>query len=43
MNKKADGMEKEEVSEEPESTKDKAKIEEPKENIRKSSGRRLKM
>ncbi|GJU15850.1 hypothetical protein Tco_1143816 [Tanacetum coccineum] len=32
-----------EVSEEPESTKVKAKIEEPKENIRKRSGRRLKM
>ncbi|GJT33712.1 hypothetical protein Tco_0924131 [Tanacetum coccineum] len=31
------------VSEEPESTKVKAKIEEPKENIRKRSGRRLKM
>ncbi|GJR01557.1 hypothetical protein Tco_0524541 [Tanacetum coccineum] len=43
MNKKADGMDKEEVSEEPESTKVKAKIEEPKENIRKRSGRRLKM
>ncbi|GJU03191.1 hypothetical protein Tco_1113529 [Tanacetum coccineum] len=43
MNKKATGMDKEEVSEEPESTKVKAKIEEPKENIRKRSGRRLKM
>ncbi|GKF04870.1 hypothetical protein Tco_0035538, partial [Tanacetum coccineum] len=42
MNKKAAGMDKEEVSEEPESTKVKAKIEEPKENIRKKS-RRLKM
>ncbi|GKA11401.1 hypothetical protein Tco_0690947 [Tanacetum coccineum] len=43
MNEKAAGMDKEEVSEEPESTKVKAKIEEPKENIRKRSGRRLKM
>ncbi|GKD60276.1 hypothetical protein Tco_1297785 [Tanacetum coccineum] len=43
MNKKAAGMDKEEVSEEPGSTKVKAKIEEPKENIRKRSGRRLKM
>ncbi|GJZ60218.1 hypothetical protein Tco_0616034, partial [Tanacetum coccineum] len=43
MNKKAAGMDKEEVSEEPESTRVKAKIEEPKENIRKRSGRRLKM
>ncbi|GJR79819.1 hypothetical protein Tco_0150604 [Tanacetum coccineum] len=43
LNKKAAGMDKEEVSEEPESTKVKAKIEEPKENIRKRSGRRLKM
>ncbi|GKC87160.1 putative ribonuclease H-like domain-containing protein, partial [Tanacetum coccineum] len=43
MNKKAARMDKEEVSEEPESTKVKAKIEEPKENIRKRSGRRLKM
>ncbi|GJW60930.1 hypothetical protein Tco_0110265 [Tanacetum coccineum] len=43
MNKKAAGMDKEEVSEEPKSTKVKAKIEEPKENIRKRSGRRLKM
>ncbi|GJU47170.1 hypothetical protein Tco_1204436 [Tanacetum coccineum] len=43
MNKKAAGMDKEEVSKEPESTKVKAKIEEPKENIRKRSGRRLKM
>ncbi|GJV70292.1 hypothetical protein Tco_1485801 [Tanacetum coccineum] len=42
MNKKADGMDKEEVSKEPESTKVKAKIEEPKENIKKRSGRRLK-
>ncbi|GKD12479.1 hypothetical protein Tco_1196886 [Tanacetum coccineum] len=43
MNEKAAGMDKEEVSEEPESTKVKVKIEEPKENIRKRSGRRLKM
>ncbi|GKB11717.1 hypothetical protein Tco_0845640 [Tanacetum coccineum] len=43
MNEKAAGMDKEEVSEEPESTKVKAKIKEPKENIRKRSGRRLKM
>ncbi|GJR76378.1 hypothetical protein Tco_0088743 [Tanacetum coccineum] len=43
MNKKAAGMDKEEVSEEPESTKVKVKIKEPKENIRKRSGRRLKM
>ncbi|GJS39230.1 hypothetical protein Tco_0564273 [Tanacetum coccineum] len=43
MNEKAAGMDKEEVSEEPESTKVKAKIEEPKENIRKRSRRRLKM
>ncbi|GJS38252.1 hypothetical protein Tco_0563295 [Tanacetum coccineum] len=43
INKKADGMDKEEVFEEPKSTKVKAKIEEPKENIRKRSGRRLKM
>ncbi|GJU05890.1 hypothetical protein Tco_1122320 [Tanacetum coccineum] len=43
MNKKAAGMDKEEVSEEPESTKVKAKIEEPKENIKKRSGRRHKM
>ncbi|GKC00600.1 retrovirus-related pol polyprotein from transposon TNT 1-94, partial [Tanacetum coccineum] len=43
INEKAAGMDKEEVSEEPESTKVKAKIEEPKENIRKRSGRRLKM
>ncbi|GKB65762.1 hypothetical protein Tco_0927174 [Tanacetum coccineum] len=43
MNKKAAGMDKEEVSEEPESTKVKAKIEETKKNIRKRSGRRLKM
>ncbi|GJQ92065.1 hypothetical protein Tco_0003204 [Tanacetum coccineum] len=43
MNKKAAGIDKKEVSEEPESTKVKAKIEEPKENIRKRSGRRLKM
>ncbi|GJX70723.1 hypothetical protein Tco_0307894 [Tanacetum coccineum] len=43
MNKKADGMDKEEVSKEPESTKVKAKIKEPKETIRKRSGRRLKM
>ncbi|GJU61020.1 hypothetical protein Tco_1238786 [Tanacetum coccineum] len=42
-NEKAAGMDKEEVSEEPESTKVKAKIEEPKENIRKRSRRRLKM
>ncbi|GJS93347.1 hypothetical protein Tco_0800315 [Tanacetum coccineum] len=43
MNEKAASMDKEEVSKEPESTKVKAKIEEPKENIRKRSGRRLKM
>ncbi|GJY68017.1 hypothetical protein Tco_0470999 [Tanacetum coccineum] len=43
MNEKVDGMDKEEVSKEPKSTKVKAKIEEPKENIRKRSGRRLKM
>ncbi|GKE31766.1 hypothetical protein Tco_1451088 [Tanacetum coccineum] len=43
MIKKAAGMDKEEVSEESESTKVKAKIEEPKKNIRKRSGRRLKM
>ncbi|GJY72125.1 hypothetical protein Tco_0475828 [Tanacetum coccineum] len=43
INKKADGMDKEEVSKEPGSTKVKAKIEEPKENIRKRSGMRLKM
>ncbi|GJW69713.1 putative ribonuclease H-like domain-containing protein [Tanacetum coccineum] len=43
MNKKAAGMDKEEVSKEPKSTKVKAKIEEPKENIRKRSGRRHKM
>ncbi|GJX05518.1 hypothetical protein Tco_0191434 [Tanacetum coccineum] len=43
MNKKAAGMDKEEVFEEHESTKVKAKIEEPKENIRKRSRRRLKM
>ncbi|GKB94705.1 hypothetical protein Tco_0980842 [Tanacetum coccineum] len=43
MNKKAAGMDKEEVSEEPKSTKVKAKIEEPKENIRKRLGRGLKM
>ncbi|GJS28827.1 hypothetical protein Tco_0489447 [Tanacetum coccineum] len=43
MNEKAAGMDKEEVSKEPESIKVKAKIEEPKENIRKRSGRRLKM
>ncbi|GKA07074.1 hypothetical protein Tco_0686298 [Tanacetum coccineum] len=43
INKKAAGKDKEEVFEEPESTKVKAKIEEPKENIRKRSGRRLKM
>ncbi|GJR95117.1 hypothetical protein Tco_0267291 [Tanacetum coccineum] len=36
-------MDKEEVSEEPESSKVKIKIEKPKENIRKGSGRRLKM
>ncbi|GJS66962.1 hypothetical protein Tco_0681526 [Tanacetum coccineum] len=42
MNKKAAGIDKEEVFE-PESTKVKAKIEEPKENIRKRSERRLKM
>ncbi|GJS75692.1 putative ribonuclease H-like domain-containing protein [Tanacetum coccineum] len=43
MNKKAAGMDKEEVSEEPKSTRVKAKIKEPKENIRKRSGMRLKM
>ncbi|GJX26095.1 hypothetical protein Tco_0232391 [Tanacetum coccineum] len=43
MNKKAAGMDKEEVFEEPGSTKVKAKIDEPKENIRKRSGRRLNM
>ncbi|GKC17428.1 hypothetical protein Tco_1014210 [Tanacetum coccineum] len=43
MNKKAAGMDKEEVSEESESIKIKDKIEEPKENIKKRSGRRLKM
>ncbi|GJZ48959.1 hypothetical protein Tco_0603149 [Tanacetum coccineum] len=43
MNEKAADMDKEEVSKEPKSTKVKAKIEEPKENIRKRSGRRLKM
>ncbi|GJR69878.1 hypothetical protein Tco_0015943 [Tanacetum coccineum] len=43
INEKAAGMDKEEVFEEPESTKVKAKIEEPKENIWKRSGRRLKM
>ncbi|GJS56029.1 putative ribonuclease H-like domain-containing protein [Tanacetum coccineum] len=43
MNRKAAGMDKEEVSEELESTKVKAKIKEPKENIRKRLGRRLKM
>ncbi|GJT85103.1 hypothetical protein Tco_1066820 [Tanacetum coccineum] len=43
INKKAAGMDKEEVTEESKSTKVKAKIEEPTENIRKRSGRRLKM
>ncbi|GJY58496.1 hypothetical protein Tco_0458388 [Tanacetum coccineum] len=43
MNKKAADMDKEEVSEEPKSTKVKDKVEEPKENIRKRSRRRLKM
>ncbi|GJR39137.1 hypothetical protein Tco_1214821 [Tanacetum coccineum] len=43
MNKKAVGMDKEEVSEEPKITKVKVKIEEPKENIRKRLGKRLKM
>ncbi|GJU70762.1 hypothetical protein Tco_1262167 [Tanacetum coccineum] len=43
MNEKAAGMDTEEVSEEPKSTKVKAKIKEPKENIRKRLGRRLKM
>ncbi|GJT06949.1 hypothetical protein Tco_0841411 [Tanacetum coccineum] len=43
MNKKAVGMDKEEVSEEPKSTRVKAKIEEPNENIKKRSRRRLKM
>ncbi|GKE77136.1 hypothetical protein Tco_1543256, partial [Tanacetum coccineum] len=41
INEKAVGMDKEEVSEEPKSTKVKAKIKEPKENIGKRSGRRL--
>ncbi|GJW13216.1 hypothetical protein Tco_0017349 [Tanacetum coccineum] len=43
INKKAAGLDKEEVSEESESTKVKAKIEESKENIRKRSGRRLRI
>ncbi|GKA73794.1 hypothetical protein Tco_0780096 [Tanacetum coccineum] len=43
INKKAAGMDKEGVSKKPESTNVKVKIEEPKENIRKRSGRRLKM
>ncbi|GJT29425.1 hypothetical protein Tco_0909700 [Tanacetum coccineum] len=43
MNEKAVGIDKEEVSKEPESTKVKAKIEELKENIRKSIRKRLKM
>ncbi|GKE55742.1 hypothetical protein Tco_1494927, partial [Tanacetum coccineum] len=43
MNEKAAGMDKKEVSEGPESTKVKAKIKEPKENIKKRSRRRLKM
>ncbi|GKB74472.1 hypothetical protein Tco_0935884, partial [Tanacetum coccineum] len=43
MNEKAAGIDKEEVSEEPKSTKVKSKIEEPKENNRKTLGRRLKM
>ncbi|GKD12963.1 hypothetical protein Tco_1197370 [Tanacetum coccineum] len=43
MNKKAAGIDKEEVLEEPESTKVKVKQEEHKDNIRKRSGRRLKM
>ncbi|GJU65841.1 hypothetical protein Tco_1247676 [Tanacetum coccineum] len=43
INKKAAGMDKEEVSEEPEITKVKVKIEEPKENIKKRSRRRLKI
>ncbi|GJW81148.1 hypothetical protein Tco_0145123 [Tanacetum coccineum] len=43
MNKKADGMEEEEVLEEPGSTKVEVKKEGHEENIRKRSGRRLKM
>ncbi|GJS55059.1 putative ribonuclease H-like domain-containing protein [Tanacetum coccineum] len=43
MNKKAAGMDEEEVPEEPKSTKVKVKQEGRKENIRKRSGRRLKM
>ncbi|GJU72003.1 hypothetical protein Tco_1263408 [Tanacetum coccineum] len=43
MNKKAAGMDEEEVPEEPESTKVEVKQEGHKENIRKRSGRRLKM
>ncbi|GKC18127.1 hypothetical protein Tco_1014909 [Tanacetum coccineum] len=43
MNKKAAGMDEEEVPEEPESTKVKVKQEGREENIRKRSGRRLKM
>ncbi|GKF73977.1 hypothetical protein Tco_0220309, partial [Tanacetum coccineum] len=43
MNKKAAGMDEEEVSEEPESTKVEVKQEGREENIRKRSGRRLKM
>ncbi|GJS97614.1 hypothetical protein Tco_0804582 [Tanacetum coccineum] len=43
MNKKAAGMDEEEVPEEPESTKVEVKQEGREENIRKRSGRRLKM
>ncbi|GJT92889.1 hypothetical protein Tco_1081734 [Tanacetum coccineum] len=43
MNKKAAGMDEEEVPEEPESTKVEVKQEGREENIRKKSGRRLKM
>ncbi|GJR06913.1 ribonuclease H-like domain, gag-pre-integrase domain protein [Tanacetum coccineum] len=43
MNKKATGMDEEEVPEEPESTKVEVKQEGREENIRKRSGRRLKM
>ncbi|GJV62849.1 putative ribonuclease H-like domain-containing protein [Tanacetum coccineum] len=43
MNKKATGMDEEEVPEEPESTKVEVKQERREENIRKRSGRRLKM
>ncbi|GJY27521.1 hypothetical protein Tco_0403288 [Tanacetum coccineum] len=43
INKKAAGMDEKEVPKEPESTKVKSKLERYKENIRKRSGRRLKM